>query len=61
MRERDILRHKNEVLTLGSQGYFINIKGEDSRDLAKQNPKFLPHVVQPKAPLRSFMMFSKTF
>ena len=61
MREQDILRHKNEVMTLEKQGYFVNQKGEDSRDLANQNPKFLPHVVQPKGPVSSFMMFNKTF
>jgi hypothetical protein len=44
---------------LEAEGYFIDINGVNSNDLMLSNPKFLPHVIQPKRMIRPFCYFVK--
>lgn len=54
--EKDQVRYKKEMDELVANGYFINQKGENSRDLFK--PTYGPDVVQPKKPSTAYIFFS---
>lgn len=53
---KDKLRYAQELASYEKNGFFINQKGENSKDLFK--PVFGEDIVQPKKPFQAFLFFS---
>lgn len=56
LASKDYLRYQRELKDFNENGFFINSKGENSRDIYK--PKLSDEIVQPKKPLSNFMFFN---
>lgn len=55
LRAKDIERYKNECEHLKKYGYFINSKGENSKDNFK--PTFGDEIVQPSKPKSAYIFY----
>jgi hypothetical protein len=56
MATMDKIRHEKEMKEFTEKGFYINSKGENSKDIFK--PKLSDDIVQPKKALSGFMFFT---